>query len=904
MALLPQELLAYAGGWLRARDHLAISACCRHMHRAMERACVPGLRLGLFPHQLASHRWMQWRERGSPGRGMCVMGGAWLGALQPGGPAEALGESATICQDQTERVCRVLLVSACTPPKAVTVDLLTLEVLSGRTADAGHFTSGGDGRLGTAPRFVRGGLLCDEPGLGKTITVVAALLATAGLQPRRAVWLAADAAARRDALADRAWASLDPTDRRKELLGVMTALRSSCAEWQYALFENPVDAEKLGLHDYHRTVKNPMDLGTVRARASGGEYAPVPSGRGLAAFAQDVGLTFENAMLYNAAPDHAVHAAARFMRDRFRDLMDRGGGGAAGTGLPGQGGRGARRSSTCDGFLSRLGDRLERAARSAAAIGDEAAISARRRRAALLPSAANLIVVPGPLLQHWREQLEMHVDWRFVKFLPPCVEAERAAAGVAPQAADFCGGTFGSCVYVDDTKQMGCKDAPPAPLMARKLIVLTTVDRLSAEQQRQFKQRKGGGAGAGSPKPKRKRKRAKAAAAVAQEDAWGEEDYVSPFNRVDWLRLVLDEAHLGAGLTSNFSMLLSGLDSERVWAMTGTPAKETSCQVTLRNLAGLLRFLRQDPFGCPETRGIGTDGMLITNAGKRAWQELVVEPFVRGRLAAEHRLVCLMKALMVRATKADVPEIPFPIRRLVLLDMSEDEQQYYNTRVSFVKVNLVVSVKPDGRVQTESLLHPKNMKPARHHVNMLRLMCCGGGSQQASITQKYRGEAREVMVNAPCDQRACLGRSRGGQHSVDCPLCWEEGRDANGTYRRRTMIGYGATQDQADRLDRFIGRCITGKQTRCGRCEMPLLLLLVTPCAHMFCPDCMRWGLENTFTARVHKGDPAKTAWHGKCLEPSCDMCFTFDELQLLQVSRSHARRATAAARLCSSWCS
>ena len=49
----------------------------------------------------------------------------------------------------------------------------------------------------------------------------------------------------------------------------------------------------------------------------------------------------------------------------------------------------------------------------------------------------------------------------------------------------------------------------------------------------------------------------------------------------------------------------------------------------------------------------------------------------------------------------------------------------------------------------------------------------------------------------------------------------------------------------------------------------------------------MREGLEKTFTAQEREGDPMKTAWRGKCLEPECDMCFTFDELQLLQVSAS-----------------
>lgn len=35
---------------------------------------------------------------------------------------------------------------------------------------------------------VRGGMLCDEPGLGKTVTVLALLLRTRGLLPGGAYW--------------------------------------------------------------------------------------------------------------------------------------------------------------------------------------------------------------------------------------------------------------------------------------------------------------------------------------------------------------------------------------------------------------------------------------------------------------------------------------------------------------------------------------------------------------------------------------------------------------------------------------------------------------------------------------------------------------------------------------------
>ncbi|XP_022753337.1 transcription factor GTE4-like isoform X2 [Durio zibethinus] len=59
------------------------------------------------------------------------------------------------------------------------------------------------------------------------------------------------------------------------------------------VFNKPVDVKGLGLHDYYSIVKHPMDLGTVKTRLNKNWYkSPME-------FAEDVRLTFSNAMLYN-----------------------------------------------------------------------------------------------------------------------------------------------------------------------------------------------------------------------------------------------------------------------------------------------------------------------------------------------------------------------------------------------------------------------------------------------------------------------------------------------------------------------------------------------------------------------------------------------------------------------------
>jgi len=38
------------------------------------------------------------------------------------------------------------------------------------------------------------------------------------------------------------------------------------------LFHKPVDAESLGLVDYHQVIKNPMDFGTIKMKLSNNDY--------------------------------------------------------------------------------------------------------------------------------------------------------------------------------------------------------------------------------------------------------------------------------------------------------------------------------------------------------------------------------------------------------------------------------------------------------------------------------------------------------------------------------------------------------------------------------------------------------------------------------------------------------
>ncbi|XP_064186632.1 bromodomain testis-specific protein isoform X2 [Anguilla rostrata] len=75
-------------------------------------------------------------------------------------------------------------------------------------------------------------------------------------------------------------------------------------------FYKPVDADRLGLHDYHDIIKQPMDLSTIRKKMEAREYKDVQE------FASDFRLMFFNCYKYNP-PTHEVVLMANKLQDVF-----------------------------------------------------------------------------------------------------------------------------------------------------------------------------------------------------------------------------------------------------------------------------------------------------------------------------------------------------------------------------------------------------------------------------------------------------------------------------------------------------------------------------------------------------------------------------------------------------------
>ncbi|KAL4152479.1 hypothetical protein PRNP1_009408 [Phytophthora ramorum] len=363
----------------------------------------------------------------------------------------------------------------------------------------------------------------------------------------------------------------------------------------------------------------------------------------------------------------------------------------------------------------------------------------------LVSSGASLIVVPDPLVEHWKYQIETHV---------------------APGALR---------VFVDP----GLEHTLPYNIdLAQHDVVVTSFTRLAREWRLH---RPTSALEARMPErygfegPQR----------YADGTLRGE---VSSLLTVHWVRVVVDEGHkLGGQTPSDLMQLARLLCAERRWVMTGTPTPNTLQSADLRYMHGLLVFLRNLPYGNP-------DG--------QAWVKAIARPFERNEIVGFYRLQHLLSRIMMRHTKESIREIlPEPIRRTVFIDPTPSEYAQYNGVAAAVRANLVITnmdPKTPGNQHPDSLLNPINRKDALRVVSNLRSACCGGSAVKVSLAEISRLDTINMlsMLNVDGENMAVVIE-----------------------YLRKVQL--------------------QGMVTECGCCKRKLQLLMIIPCGHLCCADCV-----------------------------------------------------------------
>lgn len=682
---LPKDvMLSFVAPYLRARSLDALRCSCSYMHCSL-RSIVPGLKLRLYRHQIKSLDWMRRRETRQllekhVLNSHCIDGNTVDGDLH-----RAVSGGASTCLSFR-------------PESVKKYSNIRIDPQYGSADKVKHIL-----RSGVSRKVARGGLLCDDPGLGKTITVLSLILQTFGLTATklfRAKTGQDDAklssSCHLDEVFNAYWKEqVVPCFRIQNLNKLLnTLVRENKRDSMF--FLKPVDPAGDGCPDYLDVIERPISFADISRWNQQDMYK-----EDFDRFCSDVELCFSNAMTYN--PDtHPIYQAAYRLSEKFKLHVE------------------MFKSNNVRSAKKSFSSAVAKPNSSVASILEER--SKTKLIDSLVPSSATLLVVPSVLLPHWEEQLSLYLDPSYCTDKIPIVfhygdKDRHQGTHSMPDVKHLTkmNSTHFPLVFVDHAST---KKLPSPEFLAMFSVVITTNQRLSNEWKH------------GSFSDELRNQDSDGMRLILTNPG----DEACPLLKVRWLRLIVDEGHaMGRGTHNNAIRFASWIEAERRWAMTGTPTPQTVSQNGLTNLLGLMRFLQHDFFSTKLD-------------GDKVWQHCIIRSWKEGNLAAFFRLRSLLLLFMVRHTKRDIEELSPPKFQRTFSVMSQEEVTAYNTLVCAIQSNLITTAM-EGKTSglQDSLLHRRQSKHARKAFNNVRLACSGGTRVVPTLTQHNWDETFAIL---------------------------------------------------------------------------------------------------------------------------------------------------------------
>jgi len=278
----------------------------------------------------------------------------------------------------------------------------------------------------------------------------------------------------------------------------------------------------------------------------------------------------------------------------------------------------------------------------------------------LLRTSATLIIVPDALLEHWYQQIKMHLLLNV--YTDDETEASYTTTPTNSKQMLIPGVVYldgiGDISDVQSLQNISCSTqgscSLPLPYeLSKYLIVITTFSRCKAEYAREE--------AAGRVNRKRSRRQA------VESDSRSN----SSLLQLRWLRMVVDEGHeLGtheAGTAT--TRLIHEIAAERRWVLSGTPTTgdEDAVNFTksaLEQLQRLLLFLRHPIYGGAVTIEKQTENDEKEDIAKTAWVEDVKGPFLKRKMEGRTNLIRVLRKIMVMHRKENI-QLPKPVFRQV-----------------------------------------------------------------------------------------------------------------------------------------------------------------------------------------------------------------------------------------------
>lgn len=262
--------------------------------------------------------------------------------------------------------------------------------------------------------------------------------------------------------------------------------------------------------------------------------------------------------------------------------------------------------------------------------------------------------------------------------------------------------------------------------------------------------------------------------------------------KIRWLRVVLDEGHLIGTSPSRTTRKdrIDALKAERRWIITGTPTPDVAHRSTVNNLYPLIKFLRIKPF----------------SKCRQLWELVIQKPFNAGLPEGKRRLQKLLDLLMIRSFKTKMNNLVKISKEIVKLDFEPDHAVSYNELVEVVQRNLLLAdFGEEGH--TESLLNRLNTKWASEMFSNVNLSCCVAGNCDLDVNNIQLFDTLKKLAQ----------RNNHSIEFLDGAPWW-------------TPIHHPLRE--VEHSLRFGGIC--------SLCQDRVRLPLVTPCVHLLCESCAK----------------------------------------------------------------
>jgi hypothetical protein len=225
---LPHDVLTgHLAPYLRAKSLYALRCSCKLFYALLQNS-IPGMKLKLYRHQCRSLNWMHTRES----------------HLLPACSKEEVYDF-----DRRATASVDVVLSTRNKPR-------TYFHVNTMTGGISILKNSSHGKRQTAPNVTRGGLLCDDAGLGKTITVLSLILRTLGQSTHSVDQKSQNSSD--DLFFERCWNTLDREEKKRELISLHNQMRK---QDKYGYFDHPV-----ALEGYTDVVSKPICMVDIREK--------------------------------------------------------------------------------------------------------------------------------------------------------------------------------------------------------------------------------------------------------------------------------------------------------------------------------------------------------------------------------------------------------------------------------------------------------------------------------------------------------------------------------------------------------------------------------------------------------------------------------------------------------------